>query len=108
MQIKHNVQSSAQSIKPIDVNVDTVYLSYDIQPYEGEHEGIYWNIGTMIIMSHREYIEGLLTIEKAEMDNAVNTSELINTILAINYQQQLSQAETNAELINLIMAMGGM
>lgn len=107
MQIKHNIQSSASIIRPIDVDVDTVYLSYDVQPYTGEHDGINWVIGTMVIVPLREYIEGLLQTETGQLIIAENTAETLGIILSLNTQQQIEQAEANTELINLIIEMGG-
>ena len=107
MQIKHNIQSSASIIRPIDVDVDTVYLSYDVQPYTGEHDGINWVIGTMAIIPLREYIEGLLQTETGQLITAENTAETLEAVSFLNEQQKIEQAQSNAELIELILSLQG-
>ena len=100
-----NVRGSQEYIPNIEVNTDTVYIRSGIKRVEKENfTG--WEYDE-IQYSLREYVEGLLQSEAGQIIIAENTAETLNLMLSLNAQQQIEQAETNTELINLIMAMGG-
>ena len=105
MTIYQNVRSTAKNVPSVEVNVDTVYVRSEIKRVE-EMDFTGWEYDE-IQYSLREYVEGLLQTETGQIIIAENTAETLNLMLSLNAQQQIEQAETNAELINLIMAMGG-
>lgn len=100
-----NVRGSQEYIPNIEVNTDTVYIRSGIKRVE-EEDFTGWEYDE-IQYSLREYVEGLLQTETGQIIIAENTAETLSLMLSLNAQQQIEQAETNAELINLIIEMGG-
>ena len=100
-----NVRSTAENVPSIEVNTDTVYIRSGVKRVE-EEDFTGWEYDE-IQYSLREYVEGLLQTETGQIIIAENTAETLSLMLSLNAQQQIEQAEANAELINLIMAMGG-
>ena len=105
MKIFNNVRGSQTTVPQVEVNVDTVYIRSNIRRIETE-DFTGWEYNE-VQYSLREYVEGLLQTETGQIIIAENTAETLSLMLSLNAQQQIEQAETNAELINLIMAMGG-
>ena len=105
MKIYNNVRSTARNVPSIEVNVDTVYVRSEIKKVE-EEDFKGWEYDE-VQYSLREYIEGLLQTETGQIIIAENTAETLSLMLSLNTQQQIEQAEANAELINLIIEMGG-
>ena len=105
MKIFQNVRGSQTTVPQVEVNVDTVYIRSNIRRIETE-DFTGWEYNE-VQYSLREYVEGLLQTETGQIIIAENTAETLSLMLSLNAQQQIEQAETNAELINLIMAMGG-
>ena len=95
----------AENVPPIEVNTDTVYIRSGIKRVE-EEDFTGWEYDE-IQYSLREYVEGLLQTETGQIIIAENTAETLSLMLSLNAQQQIEQAEANAELINLIIEMGG-
>ncbi len=106
MKIFQNVRSTAKNIPSIEVNVDTVYVrSSIIRIEEMEFSGWEYN---EIQYPLREYIEKLLDTETGQLIIAENTTETLEVVSFLNEQQKVEQAQSNAELIELIMMLGGM
>ena len=105
MKVFQKVRSTAEYVPSVEVNVDTVYIRSEIIRIE-EMEFSGWEYNE-IQYPLREYIEKLLDTETGQIIIAENTAETLGIILSLNTQQQIEQAEANAELINLIIEMGG-
>ena len=106
MKIFQNVRSTATNIPSVEVNVDTVYVRSDIKRVE-EMEFSGWEYNEMQYPL-REYIEKLLDTETGQFKIAQNTIETLEIISALNELQKLEQAQSNTEMIELMMMMGGM
>lgn len=106
MKIYQNVRSTATNVPSIEVNVDTVYVRSDIERVE-EMEFSGWEYNE-VQYPLREYIEKLLDTETGQLIIAENTAETLEVVSFLNEQQKVEQAQSNVELIELIMMLGGM
>ena len=106
MKIFQNVRSTATNIPSVEVNVDTVYVRSDIKRVE-EMEFSGWEYNE-VQYPLREYIEKLLDTETGQFKIAQNTIETLEIVSALNELQKLEQAQSNTEMIELMMMMGGM
>ena len=107
MKIFQNVRSTATNIPSVEVNVDTVYVRSDIKRVE-EMEFSGWEYNE-IQYSKDKYIEKLLDTETGQFKIAQNTIETLEIVSALNELQKLEQAQSNTEMIELMMMMmGGM
>lgn len=108
MKISYNVRTSDMNVKEgVEVNVDTVYDRQNITEIVNDDGIKELNIGIETEQPLREYIECLLQTDVGQTIIAENTTEVMTTVSAITEMQSVAQAETNAELMNLIMMMGG-
>lgn len=101
-----NVRGSQEYVPNIEANIDTVYIRSDIVRVE-EIEFSGWEYNE-VQYPLREYIEKLLDTETGQFKIAQNTIETLEVISALNELQKLEQAQSNTEMIELMMMMGGM
>jgi len=99
------VRGTMKEVPEIEVNIDTVYIRSNIVKIE-EEDFSGWEYNE-IQYPLREYISKLLDTEVGQLMIAQNTAEILGVITLLNEQQKLEQAQSNAELIELIMSMGG-
>lgn len=105
MKIFQNVRSTAINIPTIEVNVDTVYVRSSIIRIE-EMEFSGWEYDE-IQYPLRDYIAKLMNAEVGQLIIAQNTSETLELMTILNEQAKVEQAQSNAELIELILSMTG-
>lgn len=106
MKIYKNVRGTQEYVPSVEVNIDTVYIRSDIERIE-EIDFSGWQYNE-IQYPLREYIEKLLDTETGQLIIAENTAETLEVVSFLNEQAKVEQAQSNAELIELIMMLGGM
>lgn len=99
-------RGTMEAVPENEVNVDTVYIRTNITKVE-EDDFSGWEYDE-VEYSLREYIEKLLDTETGQIIIAENTAETLEIVSFLNEQQKVEQAQSNVELIELIMMLGGM
>lgn len=106
MKISYNVRTSDMDVKEgVEVNVDTVYDRQNITEIVNDDGIKELNIGIETEQPLREYIEGLLQTDVGQTIIAENTTEVMETVSIIAEMQAITQAQTNSEMMDLIMSL---
>lgn len=111
MKVSYNVKSTAETIPPIEVGVDTVYenlyVTKETVENEFEEPQEMWNIGIQKEYSHREYTEILMTTEKGQLLVAENMMDTLGTMSEIVTMVEIEQAKMLMEILTMVEAMQG-
>ena len=107
MKVTKNVRSTNPNLQELEVNIDTVYKRINITEVINEDGNIEFNIGEEHQYTLREYIESLLETDVGQTIIAENTTEVMETVTLITEMQNMAHAQSNAEMLELVMMMGG-
>ena len=107
MKISYNVRTSDIHVQEgVEVNVDTVYNRQNITEVVNDADDVKeLNIGVETEQTLREYIETLLQTDIGQTIIAENTTEVMETVSIIAEMQAITQAQTNSEMMDLIMSL---